>query len=72
MLTPETLNALDQALAAVVKEAGDDPQYAELVDHLTAAQGAMPDAGEPKEEGPDPESFEDAKSQMIAARKGAA
>lgn len=48
MLTPETLKALDDALSAVVAQAGEDPEYAELVDALTAAQNALPE-GEAKE-----------------------
>jgi hypothetical protein len=43
MLTPETLDALDNALTAVIHEAGHDPKYADLVHALTAAQAALPE-----------------------------
>jgi hypothetical protein len=46
MLSPETIKALDDALGAVIEEAGDDPQYADLVDALTAAQHAATAAGD--------------------------
>lgn len=41
MLSPETEQALAQALDAVIQEAGDDPQYASLVQHLTEAQDSL-------------------------------
>lgn len=40
-LTPETIDALKSALEAVVAEAGDDPQYGELVTNLTGATEAL-------------------------------
>jgi hypothetical protein len=74
MLTPETLDALDQALTAVIHEAGGDPQYEGLVHALTAAKDALPDSGADQAEDAAPEhgaaAFQDAKSKMIAARKG--
>lgn len=53
-LSPETLSALDEALTAVIDEAGDDPQYAKLVDDLTAARGEIDNADDG--DGPDSES----------------
>jgi hypothetical protein len=74
MLTPETLHALDQALTAVIHEAGHDPEYEGLVHALTAAKDAMPDSPADQAEDAAPEhgaaAFQDAKSKMIAARKG--
>lgn len=84
MLSPETEQALAAALDAVVKEAGHDPQYADLVASLTTAKDALTEieAGEP--EGPgeaaddagepftrsshDPHGFEAAKSALTARR----
>lgn len=40
-LTPETTDALKQALDAVVAEAGNDPKYTSLVDGLQAATTAL-------------------------------
>lgn len=72
MLTPETLDALKQALSAVIDQAGDDPKYSGLVDALTQAQRALPhEGGHDAEEEPD-DSFEHAKERMIAARKAGA
>lgn len=51
MLSPETEQALSQALDAVIQEAGDDPQYASLVQHLTEAQDSLSSA--PDEPGAD-------------------
>lgn len=77
MLTPEVLHALDQAITAVIHEAGADPEYQGLVHALSAAQDAMPDskadeAEDAAEPAPEhgPAAFQDAKSKMIAARKG--
>lgn len=75
MLTPEVLHALDQAITAVIHEAGEDPEYQDLVHALSATQDAMPasddaPAEEPEHDGP--AAFQDAKSKMIAARKGPA
>lgn len=77
MLTPEVLHALDQAITAVIHEAGSDPQYEGLVHALTAAQDALPDSkadqaedAETDEHGP--AAFQNAKAKMIAARKGPA
>lgn len=42
MLTPETLDALNTAVQAVIKEAGHDPRYADLVHALTAVHEAIP------------------------------
>ncbi|HEU4975281.1 MAG TPA: hypothetical protein VFT50_09345 [Baekduia sp.] len=41
MLSPETMQALEEALSAVVEEAGDSPEYADLVASLTSAQDAL-------------------------------
>jgi hypothetical protein len=75
MLTPEVLHALDQAITAVIHEAGTDPEYEGLVHALTAAQDAMPDSkADQAEDAPEhgAAAFQDAKSKMIAARKGPA
>jgi hypothetical protein len=69
MLTPETLKALDQALSAVVQEAGDDPKYEGLVHALSAAQDAMPDSHAEKAEDAPDDSFAHAKERFIAANK---
>jgi hypothetical protein len=73
MLTPEVLHALDQAITAVIHEAGADPEYQGLVHALSAAQDAMPDSKADEAEDAEhdgPAAFQDAKSKMIAARKG--
>lgn len=54
MLSPETIKALDEALGAVIAEAGDDPQYADLVDSLTAAQHAAAQVEGSGDAAPDP------------------
>lgn len=76
MLTPEVLHALDQAITAVIHEAGQDPEYEGLVHALTAAKDALPspDGAPAPDAAPDhgPAAFQDAKSKMIAARKGPA
>jgi hypothetical protein len=41
-LTPETAGALKDALDAVIQQCGDDPQYADLIDSLKAAEQAIP------------------------------
>lgn len=51
-LTPETIDALKQALDAVVSEAGDDPKYAELADHLNAATTSLDAIGDEKDADP--------------------
>lgn len=71
-LSPETTDALRKALDAVVQECGDDPAYAELVDHLEAAQDALPEAdeAEPRDGEDDDHSFETAEKRMASRRKG--
>lgn len=83
MLSPETLATLEQALNAVIEEAGDDPQLEELVAQLEQARDAIPagDEGPPAdeaaEEAPDDEeerdpfSFEDAEKEWGRRKKAA-
>jgi hypothetical protein len=71
-LSPDTLDALESALGAVIDEAGDDPQYAELVSALADAQQASSSI-EPAEaetrDGPDDDSsFATAEQRMKDAR----
>ena len=42
-LTPETADALKQALEAVIQECGDTPGYEDLVAKLQDAEQAIPD-----------------------------
>lgn len=71
-LSPDTLNALETALGAVIDEAGDDPKYADLVSALTDAQQASALVESPAEEerdGPeDDHSFATAEKRMKEAR----
>jgi len=69
MLSPETKDQLAEALSAVLEQLGDDPDTAELREHLEAATEALgasegeaaPEGQEPvEEEAPaEPESAED-------------
>ena len=74
-LSNETLSALDDALGAVIDEAGDDPKYADLVDSLTAAkeatQGIEEGADDPTgkaDEADDPSSFDFAERELKKRR----
>ena len=75
-LSPDTLNALETALGAVIDEAGDDPRYADLVSALTDAQQASAQVESPEEEqrdGPeDDHSFATAEKRMTEARSAPA
>jgi hypothetical protein len=53
MLSPETINALEEALDAVITEAGDDEQYADLVEQLSQAREAASQLGEGEAPGKD-------------------
>ena len=75
-LSPETLKALGDALDAVVQEAGDSPEYAQLVNHLTAASGALPEVSDepdgdpvpPRDSAEDDYSFETAEARHAEKR----
>lgn len=72
-LSPETIDALEQALTAVIEEAGDDPEHAGLVEALSAAQeqlGGGEAEGEVMPED-DPESFEHAEKKFAERRRPA-
>jgi hypothetical protein len=82
-LTPQTADALGQALDAVIAECGDDPQYHDLIQHLGEAQQSLQGAegdhapaaeapDEPDPSGSDPHGFQAAKEQFMARRKDAA
>lgn len=77
-LSPETLDALEQALTAVIDEAGDDPQFADLAAALQDAQhalsgleGADHEAAEPRDGDEDAHSFDVAEKRMTERRKAA-
>ena len=73
-LTPETLNMLEEAISAILDKIGDNPEYAQLADHLMAAQAEASDldgAGDEGGEKPDPYSFDQAQSNMTARRSAA-
>ena len=80
MLSPETTEALEKALSAVLDEIEDDPEYEALAEHLRAAKDAMPEGGEADEaeapegdEGDDEESptdsFEEARKRFQKRRQ---
>ena len=55
MLSPETKDQLAEALGAVLDQLGDDPDTAELREHLEAATEALgAPEGEPAPEGEEP------------------
>ena len=55
MLSPETKDQLAEALGAVLEQLGDDPDTAELREHLEAATEALgAPEGEPAPEGEEP------------------
>ncbi len=64
-LTPESKRALRDAISTIVREAGDDPEFKDLLGTLESVRSDLggPDADAPKEERDgedDPYSFETA------------
>lgn len=70
-LTPDTLNMLEEAISAILDKIGDNPKYAQLAEHLHAAQteaSQLDGAGDEGGEKPDPYSFDQAQANMTARR----
>lgn len=71
-LTPDTLTMLEEAIGAILQKIGDNPKYAQLAEHLHAAQAEANQLdGGPPDNTNDPYSFDQAQANMTARRAGA-